>query len=140
MGFGVTEIAVGKDAFSLLVENVCDATGEESKGCLGDTEIGPDGIPLVGEDAKGESLLLGEFLLGFDALSRNSDNIGSVGLADLVDAFVEAIGLLGASGGRVGGVKVDNQRLLERGSLDGLSVLVGQRKVGGGLTDGEVEG
>lgn len=140
VGFGIAEVVVGENAVSRLVEDVGHSAGEQSKGGLGDTKIASNGIALVGEDAKGEPLLLCELLLGFDALTGDSDDLGSVGLADLVDTGVEALGLLGASGGGVAGVEVDDKGLLEGGSLDCLSVLVNERKVGGGLTDGQVEG
>merc|ERR1719343_1675633 len=140
VGFGVAEVVVGEDAVSVLVQNIGDAARKQTKGGLGDPKVGAGGIALVGQNAKGESLLLGELLLGLDALSGDPDDLGPELLADLVDAGVESLGLLGAAGGGVGGIKIDHQGLLEGRPGDGLSVLVDQAEVGGGLADGQVEG
>ena len=64
----------------------------------------------------------------------------AVRLADVLNLFVELGGLDSASGGRVGGVEVNNEGLLEGRSLDGLAVLVDEGEVRSSLADSEVQG
>ena len=140
VGFGIAEVLVGKDTVSLLVENVGNTSGEEPESGLGDAKVGTDLIALVGQNTKGQSHFGSKRLLGLNALSGDSNNIGTVCLADLINAVVEGSGLYGAAGTRIGGIKVDHQWLFDGRSFNRLAVLVDQGKVGSCLADGKVEG
>ena len=94
---GIGQVVKDLDAGSGLVQDVGDASGQESKGGLGDTKLLANGVSLVGEDREVESELGGEGLLGFNVLSRDSNQLGSEGLANVLDFLVEALGLGGAA-------------------------------------------
>ena len=64
----------------------------------------------------------------------------AVRLADVLYLIVELGSLDSAPGGRVGGVEVNNEGLLEGRSLDGLAVLVDEGEVRSSLADSEVQG
>ena len=139
VGFGIAEVLVGKNAVSLLVQDVGDTSWEQSKAGLWYTKVGTDLVTLIGQNGEGKSHFGSKGLLGFDALSGDSNDIGSVGLADLIDAVVEGAGLDGASRTGIGGGEINNKRLLDGGTGDGLAILVDKGKVWGGLADSKVE-
>jgi hypothetical protein len=94
---GIRKVVIYSFADTILVQNVCHTSREETKGSAWDGKRLANFVALISEDGKVESQFLSKLLFGRYVLATNANKFSTESLTNVLDLFIEGLSLNSAT-------------------------------------------